>query len=75
MLVNKLCSVVNFVVDHHEQVLLSVVLGNILICVLLLISHLEGVGGNAAVVGVENGEYIGVMFCWGAKTWAQRCRQ
>lgn len=35
MLVDKLCAVVDLVVDHDEQILLCVVLGNILVGVLL----------------------------------------
>lgn len=46
MLVNKLCDIVDLVVNHHEEVLLSVVLRNILICVLL--RHLDCLGGNFA---------------------------
>lgn len=63
MLVNELGGIVDLIVDHHEDVLLGVVLGNILVGVLLG-SHFdgscEGRGGSSEGFGVlrEGGWHV-----------------
>lgn len=56
MLVNELYTVIDLVVDHHEQVLLGVVLRNILVGEFLVRRHLEEEGREA-------GRKFGVCMC------------
>lgn len=58
MLVDKLCAVVDLVVDHDEQVLLCVVLGNILVGI-LLVRHFGW--GRRRRRGGEVGRKFGVL--------------
>jgi hypothetical protein len=41
MLINETCGIINFVVDHEEQILLRRMLCDLRICVLLVGRHVE----------------------------------